>query len=260
MKAFGVVGGVFIGVVGLLVLLVFGAGSGNGPGGGICTSGACSVGDARAVAAELVLAHDAGKVMTFPEVIYQKQIRDVAVGVASTECTPDVRVLQLALLVVQKFGSILITDIQRPCIGSYLNCIETNTPHCWVPGSAIDIAGWGGSPIMGDSCLNFGCRYRTGVGVKVAELVDFLSTVVPPQTIIGQSQCMLNDGYIPPGGVWSLIPDYCDHMHLAWRAQKAPLRVLPILPTPVPDFSLPAPVALPAVGSVFGGFLHARCS
>jgi hypothetical protein len=163
------------------------------------------------LAQTLVQANSAGKFRTNPTLIFQREIAPLANGQAQAGCALDVRILQVLVLTLQNFGSLTVSDLQRPCIGSNLNCgPPTYSVHCLNPGEAIDFTSVGGDGLNG------------GNGATIA-LLSFLDTFVPRGTNAGQVNCR---GNLPLANI-SQFSDSCNHQHVDFRNTDAPLNVRP---------------------------------
>lgn len=170
----------------------------------------------------LVDANTAGTFRTDPTTILDREIAPVATGQALTGCAVDTRILQVIVLALYRFGSVKVSDIQRPCIGSNLNCgPPTYSVHCTDPGKAVDFA------IVGGVTL-------TGSNPQSIQLLKLLDNVVPDGTNAGQYQCRVSAGsslYLVNINQFS---DSCSHQHIDFRNTDAPLNLAAIgagLPT-----------------------------
>ncbi|WP_156351833.1 hypothetical protein [Agreia sp. Leaf210] len=201
-------------------------------------------GDPQQLAQTLVGFKDAG-VLTFAcsldgpgqvacvggnDAAYQKSIVPLAeTGSVTPNCAVDVRILQLMVLTVQNFGSMRVNELNRPCIGSSLNC--PSSVHCSDPAKAIDIGLVGGQSV-GNS------------GARTHELLNFLDGVVPSNTVAGQVGChpswpLSNIAY---------IADSCGHQHIDFSRTSAPMRVTTSGPTALPGGTVIQAVASPTTG------------
>lgn len=120
-------------------------------------------------------------------------------------CAVDLRILQLILLALDRFGSAGVSDIQRPCIGVSINC--PSSPHCASPGGAIDFYRIGGVGL-------------TGGNARTIELLQFLDPLVPHGTLAGQVGCRS----ISLSNL-AQFADSCDHQHIDFRNTSEPLNV-----------------------------------
>ncbi|MEA9984791.1 DUF4214 domain-containing protein [Subtercola sp. RTI3] len=173
------------------------------------------------LAQALVSAHNSGAFTTDPTTIYDREIVPVSQGQTLGGCAVDVRVLQVLVLVINRFGSLRVSDLQRPCIGSNLNCgPPTYSVHCVVPGEAIDFANVGGVGLNGSNAQNI-------------LLLQFLDNVVPNGTNAGQSQCRTAAGNSLNLANIDQFADSCNHQHVDFRNTDASLNPT-VLGAPLP--------------------------
>ena len=155
---------------------------------------------AQSLAAQLVDAKNRGNLTFTDDVLYTRQVRDVANGTASAMCTDDIQIYQIMLLLVNRYGSLRVSDLQRPCYGSTDTC--SYSAHCAVPGLAIDIVSAGGQPTRGNDA-------------RSVSVLNFLDQHVSAGTRTGQGGCA---GGYPGRGNWANITqgydDPCNHVHI----------------------------------------------
>lgn len=168
----------------------------------------------------LVAHHEAGDLLTNPPSIYTNEIAPYANGAPASGCQVDVRILQVLELVIRHTGSVTVSDIQRPCIGSSENCGPPNySVHCAQPGAAIDFAVAGGSPLTGNDDVS-------------RSIIADLDPLVPSGTNVGQVDCRSANPVLTTN--FSQFPDKCNHLHIDFRNTTAQLNVTAPTPSPVP--------------------------
>ncbi|WP_172582827.1 DUF4214 domain-containing protein [Subtercola boreus] len=166
------------------------------------------------LAQTLVEAHDDGTFRTNPTLIFDREITPLAQGQALSGCTLDLRILQVLVLTLQNFGSLSVSDLQRPCIGSSLNCgPPTYSVHCLNPGEAIDFTSVGGNGLNGSNTATF-------------DLLRYLDTFVPRGTNAGQANCRSGLSLTNI----NQFSDSCNHQHVDFRNTDAALNVSPLPP------------------------------
>ncbi|GGF11461.1 DUF4214 domain-containing protein [Subtercola lobariae] len=166
-------------------------------------------GDPQQLAKVIVAAHNAGNFSTDPTSIYDREVAPVASGQVISGCAVDVRILQVIVLTLNRFGSLRVSDLERPCIGSSLNCgPPTYSVHCLNPGEAIDFANVGGVGLDGNN-------------TQTRNLLSYLDFFVPPGTNAGQQECRSNNP-LPLNNI-NQFSDTCNHQHLDFRNTNAPL-------------------------------------
>jgi hypothetical protein len=172
----------------------------------------CSVSsDPQALAAALLTAYGDGTLRDSRPAMITDEIAPMAAGTASAQCSIDVRVLQAMVLVLDRFASVGVSDLGRPCAGMSLDC--PGSAHCAAPDLAVDFVSVGGEPVNGYSTAD-------------AELLRFLDGIVPRGTSAGQSQCRAQHDQpaIRLENI-SRFPDDCTHQHIDFHATTAPLAV-----------------------------------
>ena len=175
------------------------------------TESVCPVlsGNAQQLAQKLAEAHTKGSFTTLVPAMYTQEIEATANGTATTKCQVDTRVLQMLVLVLNKFGSVGISDLGRPCVGSSLHC--PSSPHCHIPDLAVDFTSVGGQVLNGADAPDIG-------------LLRFLDTVLPDGSWAGQSECRTKAGDAVHLDHIGQFPDTCTHQHIDIRgAGTAPL-------------------------------------
>jgi hypothetical protein len=146
--------------------------TGAGPAGG---AGCAVSGDARALAANLVSAMDAGR-LVLAEDRYAAEIRGVADGTASSICGIDVRILQIITIALDNFDRVGVSDLNRQCTGS-------------IEGAGTESAHWinGGGHAVDFYSLN--SQGLTGCDANSLRLLSILDPLVPVGSRAGQVQC-----------------------------------------------------------------------
>jgi hypothetical protein len=164
------------------------------------------------LAKTLMEAYNAGNFTDHGEPgLIEAEIGPIAEGKEiSEECRVDVRLLQVLVLTVQKFGSVGISDMNRPCIGSSLNC--PGSAHCYSPATAIDFVSLGGEGLSGANQASI-------------NLLLFLDAIVPTGSQAGQSDCRAGAGTSIETVHFGQFPDGCHHLHIDLRKTTDPLTI-----------------------------------
>lgn len=152
----------------------------------------------QAVAKRLVAQHEAGKLqfMDGREVTYQREILPYAnTGAAPAGCRVDIRILQALAMAVDRFGSVRVSDIGRPCIDLDINC--DISLHCYDPAKAIDVTYAGG------------IKLQDSAAQRVAYL-KFLDSIVPAGSQGGQFNCTAMPSF---SNIRSVRDVDCSHQH-----------------------------------------------
>lgn len=170
----------------------------------------CAVsGTAQQLAATLVQFQQSGTFSTESTHVFTAEIAATASGTVTRACQVDVRVLQMLVLVIQKFGSVRVSDLGRPCTGSTLHC--PSSAHCHIPDLAVDFTMVGGHAVNGFS-------------LRTIELLRFLDGVLPSGSWAGQSACRTVAGDAQTFTHLAQFPDTCTHQHIDLHgAGDAPL-------------------------------------
>jgi hypothetical protein len=161
-------------------------------------------------------AHDVGTLTTVPASIYDKEIAPIANGTApASGCEVDLRVFQVLDLALQWFGKVEVTDIQRPCIGSQLNCgAPTYSVHCASPGAAVDIDRLGDTYLHGNESINL--QFLNNLdSVAIGNASNSIGANV------GQSNCRTTNNWTH----LNEFSDTCNHQHIDFRNISAPLNI-----------------------------------
>ena len=166
-------------------------------------------GNAQQLAQALVNAHAKGTFTTLVPAMYSQEIQATANGTVTTKCQVDTRVLQIIVLVLNKFGSVGVSDLGRPCVGDSLDC--PSSPHCAIPDLAVDFTSIGGQVLNGSNTPDIA-------------LLHYLDTVLPDGSWAGQSECRTESGDPVALEYLGQFPDTCTHQHIDIRgAGTAPL-------------------------------------
>jgi hypothetical protein len=165
------------------------------------SSAGCLIsGDSRQLAQLLVDGHAQGTFTQSEPAMFSQEIEATANGTVSARCQVDPRALQILVLTMEHFGSVGISDLGRPCVGSTLNC--PSSPHCTIPDLAIDFINIGGQGLNGSNPADIA-------------LLHYLDTILPSGAWAGQSECRAGDPiHLDRIGQFS---DTCDHQHIDLR-------------------------------------------
>ncbi|NUU07560.1 cell wall-binding repeat-containing protein [Leifsonia sp. C5G2] len=173
----------------------------------------------QAVAAQLVNAHSAGSLVipaAYPG-IFPNEIAAIANNTVTPTCDVDIRALQTILIVIKKFGSATITDLNRDCSGgtdatcpgSPVHCVEGNGG---VPTSAIDFGSIGG--LGGPSASS------------ASALFSFIATFVPQVTSGAWTEALCGEAAVSPYMHQFFVSGAgCDHHHIDYRGTPSPLNL-----------------------------------
>ena len=166
-------------------------------------------GDPQQLAQTLVDAHQQGTFATLVPAMYTQEIEATANGTVTTRCQIDTRVLQTIVLVLNKFGSVGVSDLGRPCVGDTPDC--PSSPHCHIPDQAVDFTSVGGHALNGSDPPDI-------------DLLHYLDTILPDGSWAGQSECRTASGDPVTLTHIGQFPDTCSHQHIDIRgAGTAPL-------------------------------------
>jgi hypothetical protein len=166
-------------------------------------------GDPQQLAQTLVDAHKKGAFTALVPAMYTQEIEATAYGTVTTKCQVDTRMLQTIVLVLNKFGSVGVSDLGRPCVGDTLDC--PSSPHCRIPDQAVDFTSIGG-------------RVLNGSDPPDIDLLHYLDTILPDGSWAGQSECRTAAGDPVSLVHVGQFPDTCTHQHIDIRgAGTAPL-------------------------------------
>lgn len=142
--------------------------------------------------------------------IYEREILPYAQsGVVADGCDVDIRILQVLAMAVDKFGSITVSDIGRPCIDEKINC--DFSLHCYDPARAIDVTYVGASWV------------KESPSARVNYL-QFLDSVVPSGSQAGQFNCASMPAF---SSIRSVKDVDCSHQHFDLGGTTAAVRYTP---------------------------------
>lgn len=166
-------------------------------------------GNAQQLAQTLVEAHSNGTFKTLVPDMFTQEIEPTANGTVTAKCQVDTRVLQIIVLTLEKFGSVGISGLGRPCVGSTLDC--PSSPHCSIPDLAVDFTTVGGQVLNGSNAADIA-------------LLEYLDTILPDGSWAGQSECRTAAGDALHLDHMGQFPDTCTHQHIDIRSTgSAPL-------------------------------------
>ncbi|MFM9920914.1 hypothetical protein [Lacisediminihabitans sp. H27-G8] len=166
-------------------------------------------GNPQQLAQTLVDAHRQGIFTALVPAMYTQEIEATANGTVTSKCQIDARILQTIVLVLNKFGSVGVSDLGRPCLGDTLHC--PSSPHCHIPDQAVDFTSVGGHALDGSDPPDIA-------------LLRYLDTILPEGSWAGQSECRTASGDPMTLTHIGQFPDTCTHQHIDIRgAGTAPL-------------------------------------
>lgn len=176
--------------------------------GAASTSGCQVSGDQVELAKTLAAAWKNGSFTdTYHPQMVEQEILPIAQGTPKPGCQVDTRVLQLLVATLNEYGSVQISDMNRPCVGITTNC-STGSLHCKVPAVAIDFNAVGGNVLLGSGPANI-------------DFLRWLSTVLPKGSQAGQVQC--RPATTMPG--IRQFEDGCSHQHIDLGSTTEPLNI-----------------------------------
>ncbi|TIH33775.1 hypothetical protein [Subtercola vilae] len=163
--------------------------------------GACTVSaDAQALAKELIVAVDAGKLVgSTPDHI--KEIRWIADGQTVPDCGVDVRILQVIVLAVRNFAKVGVSDINRKCTNQIEGAGTASAHYFNGGGHAVDFYILDGSGL-------------TGADKNSLKLISILDPVMPHGADVGQSSCRQSAGISLALTNLVEFDDSCTHLHI----------------------------------------------
>ncbi|CAD6016005.1 hypothetical protein [Agreia sp. COWG] len=174
--------------------------------GAAVTSGCGTVaGDAKELASTLVAARNDGRLTSYEPAMLD-ELNGIADGTASDNCQIDTRILQVMVIVLNKYGSLSVSDLNRPCVGMDLHC--GYSAHCTKPAAAVDFTGVGGVTTIGSDQASI-------------DLVAFLDPILPKGSHAGQVECRPTVSYVNI----TEFDDPCTHQHIDVAGTKDPLNV-----------------------------------
>lgn len=159
-------------------------------------------GDSRQLAQMLIDGHAQGTFAQSEPAMFSQEIEATANGTVTARCQVDPRVLQILVLTMQHFGSVGISDLGRPCVGSTLDC--PSSPHCTIPDLAVDFISIGGQGLNGSNAADIA-------------LLQYLDTILPSGAWAGQSECRDAAGDPIHLNHIGQFADTCNHQHVDIR-------------------------------------------
>jgi hypothetical protein len=178
--------------------------------GATVTSGCDVSGDQVELAKTLT---DAWKKGTFTDTYHpqmvEQEILPIASGTPKAGCQVDTRILQILVAALNKYGSVQISDMNRPCVGITTNC-SSGSLHCKVPAVAVDFNAVGGNVLL-------------GAGPATADFLHWLDEVLPEGSQAGQLQCR---AALPLQHIRQ-FEDGCSHQHIDLGSSTSPLQIGP---------------------------------
>jgi hypothetical protein len=103
---------------------------------------------------------------------------------------------------MQHFGSVGISDLGRPCVGSTLDC--PSSAHCTIADLAVDFISVGGQGLNGSNSADIA-------------LLKYLDQILPDGSWAGQSECRDAQGDPIPLDHIGQFADTCNHQHIDIR-------------------------------------------
>lgn len=193
-----------VAVVAVGALVVAPANSANAA----CVDAACAgiPANKQQVAQLLVAQKNAGQLSfaIYPD-IFTREILPIAEGRVEPQCDVDIRSLQTVAMVVNKFGSAVVTDLNRFCSGDPDATCGTSPTHCVLPSIGVDFGRVGG---------------RAPCDV-IPDLLSFIATFAPSGTY-KENNCGNLNGY-------GLTPfnagNASHHQHIDFRGTDMPLNI-----------------------------------
>jgi hypothetical protein len=176
---------------------------------GKATLSGCSVsGDQVQLAKTLKDAWEKGTFTdTYHPQMVEQEILPIVDGTSKDGCQVDTRILQLLVAALNRYGSVQISDMNRPCVGIGTNC-ASGSLHCKVPAAAVDFNAVGGNVLLGSGKQNI-------------EFLTWLNTVMPHGSQAGQVQCRPNTQL----SNLRQFGDGCSHQHIDLGATTEPLNL-----------------------------------
>lgn len=160
---------------------------------------------AQQAAQVLAAGWEAGTLTNFDAAMITEEILPIAEGKPIRPgCEIDVRILQVMAGLLQKYGSLGVSHINRPCLGITLNC--TFSLHCGNPSKALDIVSIGGRRVDGGNAASL-------------ELLTYLDQVMPKGSGTGQSNCRRSLSFQN----FHQFKDSCNHIHIDLGNATEPL-------------------------------------
>lgn len=176
---------------------------------GKATVSGCSVsGDQVELAKTLKDAWEKGAFTdTYHPQMVEQEILPIVDGTTKDGCQVDTRILQLLVAALNRYGSVQISDMNRPCVGIGTHC-TSGSLHCKNPAVAVDFNAVGGNVLLGS-------------GKQDIEFLTWLNTVMPKGSQAGQVQCRPNT----PLSNLRQFEDPCSHQHIDLGSTTEPLNL-----------------------------------
>jgi len=160
------------------------------------TSGCDVSGDQKELATTLAAAWKKGTFTdTYHPQTVEQEILPIVDGTIEPGCQVDTRILQILVAALNKYGSVQISDMNRPCVGIGIHC--PGSLHCKNPAVAVDFNAVGGKVLLGS-------------GPADIEFLQWLNTIMPKGSQVGQVQCRPNT----PLSNIRQFEDDCSHQHV----------------------------------------------
>jgi FG-GAP repeat. len=162
--------------------------------------------------------------------IIPNEIQPIANGTVLPACNVDYRTLQMLVVIIRKYGSVQISDLNRHCAndGSATCVSNPYSYHCIPSGrpNAVDITYVGGVRTRGNDAAS-------------SKLLVFLDSILPTGSEAGQ----MSGGSGGAGvycGTYTMprlahitrFPDDCTHQHIDLGPSTAALTVATVAPSP----------------------------
>ncbi|TCL80516.1 hypothetical protein EDF31_11234 [Curtobacterium sp. PhB142] len=165
---------------------------------GTATTSGCDVsGDQKELASVLAAAWKKGTFTdTYHPQMVEQEILPIVDGTTKPGCQVDTRILQILVAALNRYGSVQISDMNRPCVGIGTHC-TSGSLHCKNPAVAVDFNAVGGKPLLGS-------------GPQDIEFLTWLNTIMPKGSQVGQVQCRPNT----PLSNFRQFSDPCSHQHV----------------------------------------------
>lgn len=144
---------------------------------------------------------------TYHPQMVEQEILPIVDGTTKPGCQVDTRILQLLVAALNKYGSVQISDMNRPCVGIGTHC-TSGSLHCKNPAVAVDFNAAGGNVLLGSGKHNI-------------EFLQWLDTIMPKGSQAGQVECRPNT----PLENLRQFEDPCSHQHIDLGSTTEPLKL-----------------------------------
>lgn len=173
---------------------------------------------AQDVARRLVQQKNDGKLFFDKAGIYEREILPLAqTGSVASDCRVDIRILQMLAMTADRFGDVMVSDMNRPCIDSGINCSQ-GSYHCAIPSKALDVWRVGGKSVV-------------GTGTATHDYLNYIDSIAPVGIQAGQSLCPNPKANIQRGWTFTNIgrqfDDGCTHQHIDLGTAAGAVRYTP---------------------------------